>query len=1348
MRTLACLLIGFFFVGSPMLLWAQVSSNTPNDNDTNDSIPAAWWQLIQQGSNDPVVVQQAFEQYYQQHPFIKNQQTQTAKRWLRQWARRPAWERMSADEKRQYQQYQQLYLQQYQQQQQGRNNTANWQGIGPYDFDQGSVDRSYSCGSAHIYTVEQAKSNPNTLYAGSATAGVWKTTDKGKNWTAVTRDLWIETVRALAIDPLDDQVVYIGSDLDGKVYKTTNGGTTWTLTGDSAFQQLNVLSNDIVAHPSLTNTIFLASSQGLYRSTNAGQQWQLIESGTFQEIEFHPYEDSIVYATKQVSNRTEFYKSTDYGLTFTQKTNGWPLPAAVLEDQRRTEIAISPADSNLIYAVLTGDVGFVSGLYNILVSRDAGESWNPLCCGAKLPNYPSASNPNLMHWLTNGTGNGGQYYYDLALAAAPNNADNVLLGGVNLWFSNNGADSFYCPAVWNESFKPNYVHADIHDIRFYGSEIWVACDGGIFYSIDNGQNFQRRVKGIEGTDFWGFGAGFNDGEVMLGGTFHNGTMLKDHQVYENDWLSTNGGDNYRGFVHPIYTRQMYSDFGATKLSGNRLIPNNTQAFLNLPHAGVTVGFSGNLAFHPQEYNTLYSTDYYRLWRSNDLGLNWELVADFGTGLLTSLEISWANPQVLYLNYHPNNPNADRKIFRSTDSGYQWTDITPNTNLIPNDRWVTYDLTLNPKNADELWAARVSKYEGSPILNGAQVFHSTDGGQSWQNHSKLGLDGVYATNIVHQKGSNGGLYLGTRTAVYYTNDTLNEWILYNQGLPARTHSVQLVPYYGGGNLRNGTNRSVYQTAFYTPSQPVAQISVDKASRACPRDTFYFASQSAAQQGATYQWQFEQGSPNSSTAERPKVVFAQAGSYSVTLTVTDAQGSDTQVLSNFIEVEDWCQKDTLPGYALQLAQTTDYAISPPIDLQTSTLTISAWIKPDGIQAPFTGIVTHANDSFPAGLLFGNQNELLFQWQGGQWTWNSGLIVPSQEWSHVAVVIYPDSAILYLNGMPSVYAATLGNFYWKDGIVIGRYADWFSRTFKGLIDEVCIWEEALDQTSLRKSMHLTQYDQQPFVPRHYYQFNAPNARAQDKNNLAHATLVGGAQRVPSTAPVGGGRSQMLPMTTARQYNFAQANAYLAWETSSPLADGELIVNRLNVPPDTTPNPLSTGGYWIINHYGQQATPPDSIQLSAPTAISPPSPTAHWLQQRADRADGATWSTGVDTAQVLQQNSISFYDLGNLNAFGQWLVVQDSNWVLPTPKLPNLTTKPLVYPNPLQVGQPLQLQTAFEGVYEFLLYDQWGRILMQQELSAKASSLLLPKLTAGVYLYEVRQGKQAYRSWLRCYE
>ena len=116
-----------------------------------------------------------------------------------------------------------------------------------------------------------------------------------------------------------------------------------------------------------------------------------------------------------------------------------------------------------------------------------------------------------------------------------------------------------------------------------------------------------------------------------------------------------------------------------------------------------------------------------------------------------------------------------------------------------------------------------------FIDGYKVFKSVDGGQNWINLSTPTLDGHKPTNIEHQRGSNGGLYLGTRTTVFYRNDSMPDWVIYDNNLPKRTFSTQLVPYYREGLLINGTNRSAYEIDLYENTSPSAPEDLKNAAR---------------------------------------------------------------------------------------------------------------------------------------------------------------------------------------------------------------------------------------------------------------------------------------------------------------------------------------------------------------------------------------------------------------------------------------------------------------------------------------------------------------------------------------
>ena len=99
------------------------------------------------------------------------------------------------------------------------------------------------------------------------------------------------------------------------------------------------------------------------------------------------------------------------------------------------EISVTASDPNLIYILASGAVGVDGGLYGIYKSTDAGESFTFECCDGAPGGVASVTNPNILGWSEDGTGEGGQYYYDLAMGASPTDADRLFGAGINVWRS-------------------------------------------------------------------------------------------------------------------------------------------------------------------------------------------------------------------------------------------------------------------------------------------------------------------------------------------------------------------------------------------------------------------------------------------------------------------------------------------------------------------------------------------------------------------------------------------------------------------------------------------------------------------------------------------------------------------------------------------------------------------------------------------------------------------------------------------------------------------------------------------------------------------------------------------------
>ena len=876
--------LSFVFI----IMGIEFSAQNEMKYSTDETSPL-WVQLMYASDPDPALVINAFEDYYKENNFKKDEHTQYYKRWLRSFSRKENYSLKNKLLKN--------YIESAINLRNNHSPTSQWQSMGPWDFDRQAESISYAPGAAHVYTVKRCLNDTNIMYAGTATAGVWKSIDAGQNWTLMTMDLMVNHVFAIEVDHSDPNIAYFEGG--GSLYKTIDGGVNWSIIGDNNFNAVSHSVKDIIMDPLNSNIIYLTSNNGFYRTTDGGNNWTQIMSGDFQEIELHTVNSQIIYTIKVVGDKTEFYKSLDGGITFNVKLSGWPNPGTG-DEQKRVEIAVTPAAPDYIYANATGAANGGSGTYGIYFSADAGESWTFRCCGSQPSGPASLTNPNLMGWSDEGTDDGGQYYYDVALEVDPVDPDKLHLGGVNHWVSVDGGYTFSCPAKWSHGGSDQYVHADIHDIRYLGAELWIACDGGIFTSNDGGTTVNRSMLGIEGTDFWGFGAS-PQSNVMLGGAYHNGTLLKDNHTYVNDWICTGGGDGVRGFVNPGNDRLAYDDYEGRILSGDRTVPIGSFQFDSLPNSSYIIGASSRMTFYPSNYNTIYLGRNNLLLKTTNNGQTFETIYDFGEEVM-AVEIAWTDPDVMYVTTYPD-WWGDKKIWRSSDAGTSWTNITPSTTFLGGDAWVPYDIAVSSNDENILWAARTSQYGGGyPNLDGSQVYKTTDGGNTWGNITTSDLDGESITNIVHQRGTSGGVYIGTRRAVYYKNDNTG-WELFNNNLPLSTPSTKMVPFYKGGMIRNATSRSVYECEFYETAPPQAQISSDKNKVSCYDTLVYFVDNSAlSSDNPTWQWTFPGGNPSSSADQNPVVSYSSPGFYDVSLTVSDDYGVSTQSYTAFINYND--------------------------------------------------------------------------------------------------------------------------------------------------------------------------------------------------------------------------------------------------------------------------------------------------------------------------------------------------------------------------------------------------------------------------------------------------------------
>ena len=1091
---------------------AQAQTELKYGSPDDPSLPD-WAKEMYKNNPDYLLMMDLYEAYYKTHPFIKNEHTQYYKRLLHDLKEDYDGVRFGFYTKAEADKISKRYRQLIQTS--NYTNKTSWSCVGPIDFDKESKATGGTAGAAHCYTVEQSLSNPHVVYAGTATTGLWRSDDKGLHWHSVTFNQFFNKVYAIEIDPFNEEIVYF--DGDGKLFKRFDDGTV-TAIGDVTFQNYNHRSfRDIAINPADRDKIWALSFAGLFVSSDEGAHWQRKMQGEFQEIEFKPDDPKTLYTVRRFNDSTEFFKSTDGGETWLKKRNGWPNPAD--EDppaeNKRVEIAVTPADPDIVYAYATGKANGGTGLFGIYVSYDAGENWNFQCCGEQPGDTASTSNKNIAGYDSKGAKDGGQYYYDLSLAVSPTNQDSLFAAAIMMWYSDDGGQDFVCPSTWYGTHDSNYVHADIHDVKIYGKDIWIACDGGIFYSDDGCKHVHDRMTGISGTDFWGFGAGYTNSQVMVGGVYHNGTLYKYKDVYENGWVSILSGDGRFGDVAPHNENIIFPQWERFTA------PQDRNTSIRYEETTVKLNHYTRYDFSDDLAGKMYWGHNTFVLRSYDLGTTVDTIFNFGktTGYImeapSDSNVLVASIRIKY--------TEKAYLFRSEDRGETWTDITPPDSVLNGENVIPYSFDLDEHNAKIIYLARTPWFNWKKWkMPGYKVYRSTDGGNTWENLTTPTLDDVYITNLIHQKGTDGGIYLGTRKAVYYKNNQMNDWVLFNNGLPPYTRSTRLIINYYDNLLINASNHSVYVSQLYEPSQLQANFLVDNGHLFCARDTIGLYDHSVVKKNeASWKWIIPDAKYLSdSTAQNPKVVFNGSGTFPVTLIVGNQQ-KQTDTLTKMVKIssQNDCLPDSVAGYAINLpGESDDYVEIPPLNITTNKITFTVWMYSTQTQNKGVAIIFSRGGSLkPSGFNFHSNNELGYNWNGDFWWWDPPLTVPNNQWSHVAFVIKPDSVIMYMNGKRAATANQHVEVTFNQPVYIGKMRYSSSRQFKGMMDEVCIFDTCLTEKEIKDLMYRTITPEENPHLIHYYQFNNSAGPVIDRGKgLLHAKIKGNVSRVPSNTPI----------------------------------------------------------------------------------------------------------------------------------------------------------------------------------------------------------------------------------------
>lgn len=1238
-----------------VLLFLSILLFAQNDPGFFKTLPALdqdipdWAKMMYAANPNVYEVDDAFRKYFREHPFEKSIHTQNYKHW--RWrietlinAEGYIVQKDKSAEEMDFRRLKER-LDQRQRADHSRNPSPDWHCIGPFET-YFSNDNEAVSWHKNVYSIDQSTSHPDVLICGTEAGGIYKSVDRGLNWTLVSKnEVFAGGNEAVKIHPNNPNFFLVASNK--RIYRSTDGGNNW-----SEVYYMNGSGYEFRFDPSDNNTIYCVGAKGLFKSSNGGDTWNQVFSEKCWDIDFHPNDPDIIYLLKSNATevRSELFRSDDGGNSWTLKDNGYYEAQDLANaSESGAKIGLSPAAPDYVYVCLIGaskadDNGWI-GVYK---STDKGESWsNP----AGQDGGPYGEINGTEPWNVAAYSSGyHQGFFNFDLEVSDVDPNKLWIATIRLTESSDGGATFTSIGAANSNRLSN-IHADVQDLEVNGSDIWVASDGGINYSTDELYSHESRKRGIQASHFWGFNTGWNQ-DTYTGGRYHDGTIGWFENYPDGTVFNIGGVEEPSGYIHPIEGRKMYyrTHYSSANTSVKTIPDNITGSTLShaslplYPNESYYSSSSSSISFDHRYANHLFVGRDNYLYKSVDGGANFKVLYTFPAGLVYEFEQSRDNYDVFYLVFRADG-QSNRVIYKSTDGGTSFTETT----LVPGNQ-SKIEISINPENAQDIW---VGLGNGS---NGAKVFRSLDGGLTWTNMTTASLDGESIQDIKYQGGSNDLVYVASYNTVFYYDAIHGDWREYGDGLPLIAKSLKLNPFYRDAELRLGSSgRGVFAGAMAdTLFDPVAQAITYGDTVYCKMDTVYFDCYSILKhEGASWEWTFDPDPLylEGANLRNPKVVFGESGSYDVSLSVSNASNvSDTNFIPDMVFVTDRCQTDTIPGKMLQMQDENDYAQIPNLGLmQVDTLSITAWVKPNSIQDDYTGIVM--NDGDAAGFNFANGNNTLrYHWPGGQWWWNSGLIVEADKWSHVAMVATENAMKVYVNGEEAVHNIDLDPVD-LGTMKIGSYKGWSSRNMRGYIDEVCIWTRALSKEEIQNFRHLSKEDtlQDPdFLA--YYQFNEyPGNPAFDKTgNGFNATLMNGADRALSDVPVGGGASERMTLNDEGWYDFQKLGFKVKLPTSGSYPNGDWVVSRLNVAPDVDPalDEMYRDYYWIINNYGINSafSEPDSLILSDLGHVYTSDESHYFLFGRSTNGFGGNWNQLVHHTEIIPGiNSSLLFTSGN---------------------------------------------------------------------------------------------------------
>ena len=647
------------------------------------------------------------------------------------------------------------------------------------------------------------ESNPKIVYVGAATGGVWKTTNDGTTWEPVFDKEAVSTIGAVTVAPSDPSILWVGtgeannrqsSSWGDGVYKSMDAGKTWTHLGLADTQHIG----RIVIHPSNPDVVYVAAlghlwgankERGVYKTTDGGKTWTqtlfINEDTGVSDIAMDPQSPDTLYAAAYERRRTAFgfngggpgggiYKTIDGGATWKKLTKG--LPYANGGDVGRIGLAIYLRNPNILCALIQQAK---SGIFR---SDDKGENWTRMGDTDPRPSYYSQ------------------------IRIDPNNDLRIWVLGAPVYHSEDGGKTFVTTrgfrihgdyhAMWIDPANSNHMIAGTD-----GGIHWSYDAGRSWDYVNTVALGQFYELGLDmRTPYWICG-GLQDNGSWCGPSATTYTA----GITNDDWFRVDGGDGFYAAVDPDDPATVYTESQDGNLSRRDTRTTEARFIRPLSKEGdpqYRFQWNSPVVISSHDHHTIYYGGNF-LFKSTDRGDTWtKLGGDLTTGVergklpilgkvpdkdtlsrndgvqeyptITTISESPLTPSVLWVGTDDGNLQVTR------DGGQSWKNVASRVPGVPQGTYVSR--VVASRSAEGTAFVTFDGHRSNDF--NVYVFLTTDYGETWQSISK-GLPANNGTlHVIREDPRDPNLlFAGTEYGVFVSFDRGANWSSLKLNLPS-------------------------------------------------------------------------------------------------------------------------------------------------------------------------------------------------------------------------------------------------------------------------------------------------------------------------------------------------------------------------------------------------------------------------------------------------------------------------------------------------------------------------------------------------------------------------------------